>query len=87
MTFTDYIPHGMILTLGGIVSYVFKEHTKQDDARFGEIRDDLKTLVDGQTVTAKNIADNHAEVLRLFITAGQVAATNEALSKSRDLRV
>lgn len=82
--FTDYIPHGMIAALGTVVAYVFRDHVKQDDARFNEIRKDLKTLVQGQNDMVKSIADNHAEVLKLFISAGQHADALEALSKLRD---
>jgi len=62
------------------VSYVFKQHAAQDDRRFTEIQVGLKDLADGQTTMAKSIADNHAEVLKLFITAGQQAATNAAIA-------
>lgn len=76
---TDYIPHGLVVAMGGIVSYVFREHTKQDDARFNAIQTDLRSLVDGQTIMAKNIADNHAEVLKMFISQNQHTATMELI--------
>lgn len=84
INYTDFIPHGMITALAGIVTYVFRDHVKRDDARFDEIREDLKTLVQGQNDMTKTIADNHAEVLKLFISAGQHADAMEALSQRRD---
>ena len=79
---TGYIPHGMIVALGTAVTYIWKGHVKQDDQRFGEIRDNLKLLVQGQTDAAKIVADNHAEVLKLFISAGRHADNIEAAAQS-----
>lgn len=84
MTLTDYIPHGLIAALGSIAGYVFRQHVVEDGERFSAIQADLKELVAGQAGLAKNIADNHAEVLKLFISAGQHADAIEALSKARD---
>lgn len=81
---TDYVPHGMVAAFAGVVTYVFRDHVKQDDARFNEIKEDLKTLVEGQGKLAQVISDNHAEVLKLFISAGQHADALEVLSKARD---
>lgn len=83
MTVTDYIPHGLVLALGSVVTYVFRDHVKQDDARYKEIRDGLGEMTAGQTALAKNIADNHAEVLRLLLSASQHAATNAAIAEAR----
>ena len=76
----DYLPHGLVVGLAGIVGYVFKQHTAQDDRRFLEIQDGLKLLAAGQDTTQQRLADNHAAVLKLFIEASQAAATNAAIA-------
>lgn len=65
---TDYIPHAMVASFASVVAYVFREHKRQDDARFGRITEVLDKLEQGQTDLARSIADNHAEVLKLFIS-------------------
>ena len=72
----------MIVALGTAVTYIWKGHIKQDDQRCGDIRDNLKSLAQGQTDAAKNVADNHAEVLNLFISAGRHADHLEAAAQS-----
>ena len=81
---TQFIPHGMVMAFAGVVSFVFREHTKQDDARFNRIATALDAIEAGQTAMATKIADNHAEVLKLFIDAGQHAATNAAIAGVAD---
>lgn len=66
---TDYIPHGAVAALGAIVAYVFREHTKQDDARFNRIADALEKLQSGQTKLSETIATNHSTILERFIDA------------------
>lgn len=68
MNLTDYIPHGMIVAFGTVVSWIYREHVKQDDHRFDKISEAMKLLLEGQTKLASKIADNHADVLKLFIT-------------------
>jgi autotransporter adhesin len=77
---TDYIPHGIVVAFAGVVSYVYREHVKLDDSRFGTIQTGLTGLADGQTAMAAKMADNHAEVLKLFIASGAQAATNAAIA-------
>lgn len=83
LNIADFIPHGMVTALAGVVTYVFRDHVKRDDVRFKEIRDDLKTLVQGQSDISQIISDNHTEVLKLFIAAGQHADQIDALREKR----
>jgi hypothetical protein len=85
---TDYIPHGMIAAVASAVTYVFREHVKSDDARFADVKDGLKDIVDRQTEISDKISDNHTEILRLLIDAGsqrntQAAITEHAINRDR----
>ena len=82
-SFTDYIPHGMVAALAGIVGYVFKEHTARDDKRFDEIRDNLATISVRQTEISDKMAENHAEILRTLLAAAQHAELNETAAERR----
>jgi hypothetical protein len=86
MALTDLIPHGMVAAFGAIVTYVYREHVKQDDRRFDRIAENLDAIAAAQVTTAETIADTHAEVLKLFIAAGQQAATNQAISEATAAR-
>jgi hypothetical protein len=41
---TDYIPHGMVAALAGMVGYVFKNHVKEDKERFAQLTDENAAL-------------------------------------------
>jgi hypothetical protein len=84
MTASDFIPHGMITALAGAVVYIFKGHQKQDNDRYTELKNSVDKIFDCQTVLAKTIADNHAQVLQQFIDAGRHAATNAAIAEGRE---
>ena len=77
----DYVPHGLAAAFASVVTYVFKRHVDEDNDRYNGIREDLRTLVAGQQSLAKDISDNHAEVLKMFISAGQHADQIEALRR------
>jgi hypothetical protein len=64
---TDYIPHGLVTAFGAVVTYVFRDHIKQDDARFAEIKTGFADIVARQTVVTDKMAENHAEILRVML--------------------
>lgn len=37
----DYIPHGMIAALGGLVTWIYRQHIKEDADRFEKVDQDL----------------------------------------------
>lgn len=80
MTVTDYVPHGIVIAFTGVVSYIFREHTKQDDARFSRIETALTTIEAQQVASAQTMADNHSEILKLFISAGLQREANAAIA-------
>ncbi len=67
MSVQDYIPHGMIAAFASVVTYVFRDHTKQDDRRFAEIKQGFSEVTARQTELADNMAKNHAELLRVML--------------------
>lgn len=67
MNISDYVPHGMVAAFAGIVTYVFRDHVKQDDSRFANLKTDLTTIVTRQTEMADKMAENHAELLRVML--------------------
>jgi hypothetical protein len=79
----DYIPHGLVVALGGIVGYVFKEHTARDDKRFDEIKADLQTISTRQVEISDKMAENHAEILRTLLAAAQHAELNADAAERR----
>lgn len=76
MQASDYIPHGLVAALGAVVSWVYKDHVKRDDARFDAIQatfDSLGAKLDNMT---SRIADNHTEVLNRLLDAKAQAKTD-----------
>jgi hypothetical protein len=67
MSIQDYIPHGMVAAFAGIVTYVFRDHVKQDDARFLDIKDGFKEMTARQVEMTDKMAANHAELLRVML--------------------
>ena len=83
---TDFIPHGMVTALAGVVGYVFREHVKTDATRFKELTDAIEKASDRQTEIMAKMEANHAEVLKQFIYAGQHAAMNAAIAEGLERR-
>lgn len=88
MNIADYIPHGLVVAFGGVVTYVFKDHVQQDKDRFAEIKEDLETIKARQQVHNDTMNTQHAEVLKLLIDAGQhremqAAITEHAINRDR----
>jgi len=79
MNITDFIPHGMITAFAGIAAYVYKDHVKQDDNRFGKICADLDSVAARQTQISDMMATNHAEILKVLLAAEQQRALNKSL--------
>jgi len=71
MTLTDYIPHGMVTAFAGVVTFVFRQHTKQDDDRYALLNATLTTISQRQTEISDKMAENHAELLRVMLAAEQ----------------
>jgi hypothetical protein len=64
---TDYLPHGMIMVLGTVAAWVFRDHAKADDRRFdkfGEAYMDLSKKLD--TAISKQ-SENHTEILKILL--------------------
>jgi len=78
---TDYIPHGMVTAFAGVVTYVFRQHTLQDDARFTEIKALMEGVRARQTDISDKLASNHAEILKVLLEAERQRATNALLDK------
>lgn len=76
----DYVPHGLIIAFGTVLSYIWRDHIKQDDTRFMGIKDELAIISDRQVELGDKISANHAELLKALVTAGQAAATNAAIA-------
>ena len=83
MNISDYVPHGLITALGGVVAYVFKEHKKQDDDRYAQLTNTLKGVFERQTEISDKMAENHAEILRVLLQSEQQARQNEANAERR----
>ena len=81
MSVTDYIPHGMVAAFAGVVSFIYREHVKQDDVRFGEIATDLKAICARQTEIADKMGTNHAEILKVLLAAEQQRSLNAAIAE------
>ena len=86
MTLTDYIPHGLVVTLAGVVTWVARDHMKRDDIRFDGIKADIGTVTGRLTEVADTMASNHAEILRLLIDQKNQAATNAAIAEATATR-
>jgi hypothetical protein len=72
MSIQDYIPHGMVAAFAGVVTYVFRDHVKQDDARFAEMKSGFADIIARQTTLSDKIAENHAEILKTLLEAEQL---------------
>ena len=64
---SDYIPHGLIVALGGVVTWVYRQHVQQDDDRYKQLTDVLGKVFAGQNETRAKMSDNHAELLKLMV--------------------
>lgn len=84
MNIQDYIPHGMIVAFASVVSYVFRDHVKQDDSRFAEIKQGFTDVTSRQTEIADKMAANHAEILKVLLTAANDRANVAAMIENRD---
>jgi hypothetical protein len=60
MSLTDYIPHGAIVALAAVVSWVSKDHFKRDDTRFKYMADAVRDLGMKIDTVAKDVADTQA---------------------------
>lgn len=69
MTIQDYIPHGMIVAFASVVSWVYREHVKQDDKRYDSVSDKLDKIVD-------TMAENHTAILNRLLDAKTQAAAD-----------
>jgi len=67
MSVQDYIPHGLITAFAGAVTYVFRQHTKQDDDRYVLLNATLSSISARQLDISDRMAANHAEILRVML--------------------
>lgn len=70
----------MVVAMGTIVAYVFRDHVSQDDKRFGGLKGDMKDISARLTEVSDKMAENHAEILNQFISANQHAQTLAAVA-------
>ncbi len=84
MSVTDFIPHGMVAAFAGVVSFVYREHIKQDDKRFDGIKEDLTALIARQTEISDKMASNHTEILKTLLQAANQRETNAAIAAARE---
>ena len=64
---TDYVPHGMVAALATVVTWVFREHVKQDEKRFDKFGDAYVALTEKLDTAISEQAKNHAEILKLLL--------------------
>ena len=83
MNITDYIPHGITVAFAGVISYIFRNHVEQDDARFKEIKEGFTEITNRQTVIADKMAENHSEILKVLLEAEQQRTSNELNAERR----
>jgi hypothetical protein len=67
MTLSDYVPHGMILALGTIAGWVYRDHAHRDDARFAEVATSLDKVSSKIDEAFKTQASNHSEILKILL--------------------
>ncbi len=67
MVLVDYIPHGMVTAFAGIVTYVFRNHVKQDDDRYAILCATLSSISARQLVMSDTMASNHAQLLQVML--------------------
>lgn len=67
MTVQDYIPHGIVTAFAAVVSWVYREHVKQDDGRFKRVGEKFEGIDEKLERISTKMSDNHAEILRLLI--------------------
>ena len=84
MSVSDFIPHGMVAAFAGVVSFIYREHTKQDDLRFDGIKQDLTALITRQTEISDKMASNHTEILKTLLQAANQRETNAAIAAARE---
>ena len=72
---TQFIPHGMVVALGGIITYVWRDHTKRDDERFAEVKGDTDGL--GEKLDEHFLALS-GQLTNIALQAGQNAANAAA---------
>ena len=78
MNLADYIPHGMVTAFAGVVTYVFRTHTKQDDDRYATLCATLTSMSQRQMDMSDKMAENHAEILRVMLE-GERDRKNDAI--------
>ena len=83
MNFSDYIPHGMVTAFAGVVTYVFRQHTKSDDDRYMLLNATLSSMSQRQLDMTDKMGANHAEILRVLLEAEQQRVTNAILADSK----
>jgi hypothetical protein len=67
MSVQDYIPHGMVAAFASVVTYVFRQHVKQDDDRYAALNATLTSMAQRQLTMSDTMAANHAEILRVML--------------------
>jgi hypothetical protein len=66
VSLADYIPHAAVGALATVVAYVFQDHTKRDDKRFGYMNDAVNKSTEARDAdfAALNLkVDRHYEEL------------------------
>jgi hypothetical protein len=63
----DYIPHGAVAALGGVVAYVFKDHTKRDDERFKEVKETHAALDGKYDSLSKKIDEHYIKITDILL--------------------
>jgi hypothetical protein len=72
MSAMDYIPHGMVAAFASVVTFVFRQHTKQDDDRYTDIKTNLALIVARQQDISDTMASNHTEILKTLLESEQM---------------
>jgi hypothetical protein len=64
---TDYLPHGMIAALGAVVTWVFRDHIKQDEKRFDKFGEAYMNISEKLDKAVETQAKNHSEILKILL--------------------
>jgi hypothetical protein len=67
MSIVDFIPHGLVVGFGTVVSYIFRDHVKTDDKRFDRVVAALTNMSARQTEISDKMANNHTEILQTLL--------------------
>jgi hypothetical protein len=67
MSFTDYLPNGLVVAVATVGAWVFRDHVARDDARFQEIANAFSEVGKKLDKAVEVQSQSHAEILRILL--------------------